>query len=54
MKFDKNTECIVQKGFKRIWILKRLKNLGASSEQLIDINIKQIRSVLELAVPDKH
>ena len=35
-------------------MLKRLKNLGAQEEQLIDVYIKQIRSVLELAVPVWH
>ena len=52
MNFDKNTECIVQKGFKWICILKQLTNLGASSEQLINIYIKG--SVLELTVPVLH
>ena len=54
MKFNKNTEFIVKRAFKRIWMLKRLKNLGANSEQLIDVYIKQIRSVVELAVPVWH
>ena len=35
-------------------MLKRLKNLGASTNQLIDVFVKQIRSVLELAVPVWH
>ena len=34
LKFDKNTEYIVKKAYKRIWILRRLKNLGATIEQL--------------------
>ena len=54
LKFDRNTEFIVKKGYKRIWILKRLKNLGASIKQLIDVYVKQIRSVLELSVPVWH
>ena len=54
LKFEKNTEFIVQKAFKRIWMLKRLKNLGASTEQLLDVYEKQIRCVLELAVPVWH
>ena len=54
LKFDKNTDYIVKRGFKRIWMLKRLKNLGAKAEQLIDVYVKQIRSVLELAVPVWH
>ena len=41
----------MKKAFKHIWILRRLKNLGATQSQLLDIYIKQIRSVLEMAVP---
>ena len=54
LKFSSNTEYIVGRAFKRIWMLRRLKNLGASGEQLIDVYIKQVRSVLELAVPVWH
>ena len=54
LKFSKNTDYIVKKAFKRIWMLKRLKNLGAANDQLIDVYLKQIRSVLELAVPAWH
>ena len=31
-KFSKNTDYIVKKAFKRIWMLKRMKNLGASDD----------------------
>ena len=31
--------------------LKRLKSLGANKDELLDIYYKQVRSVLELAVP---
>ena len=34
-----------------MWILRRLKGLGASTDELLDVYIKQVRSVLELAVP---
>ena len=54
LKFSQNTQYIVQKAFKRIWLLRRLKNLGASESQLFDVYTKQIRSVLELAVPVWH
>ena len=43
LKWTANTENMVQKANKRIWILRRL-----------DVYIKQIRSVLELAVPVWH
>ena len=35
-------------------MLRRLKNLGASESQLLDIYTKQIRSVFELVVPVWH
>ena len=49
MKWCSNTHNMVVKGFNRLWILKRLKQYGASSEELLDVYIKQVRSVLELA-----
>ena len=54
MKFSKNSEYIIERAFKRVWMLRRLKNLGASNENLVDVYIKQVRSVLELAVPVWH
>ena len=45
---------MVAKGYKRIWILRRLKNLGATDEGLKDVYIKQIRAILEYAVPVWH
>ena len=54
MKWMSNTENMVKKANKRIWILRRLKYLGAKQSDLVDIYVKQIRSVLELAVPAWH
>ena len=34
-----------------MWVVRRLKKLGASSSDLIDIFCKQIRSILEFGVP---
>ena len=51
MKWAANTEYIVQKGYNRLWILRRLKAMGAGQEDLKDVFLKQVRSVLELAVP---
>ena len=51
MKFSKNTQYIIKKAYRRIWMLKRLKNLGATTSQMLDVYTKQVRSVLELAVP---
>ena len=54
LKWTSNTENMVMRANKRIWILRRLKYLGAKDCDLVDIYIKQIRSVLELAVPAWH
>ena len=54
MKWSSNTESMVKKGYNRVWILRRLKKLGATVEELKDVYIKQIRSVLELAAPAWH
>ena len=51
MRWCDNTDYICKKGFTRRWILTRLKGLGASQTELVDIYQKQVRSVLELAVP---
>ena len=39
---------------KRVWFIKRLKRFGADKAKLLDVYIKQVRSVLELAVPAWH
>ena len=54
LKFSRNTQYIVERGYKRVWMLRRLKSLGASDHQLVDVYIKQVRSVLELAFPVWH
>ena len=45
---------MVQKANRRMWFLRRLKYMGAPDMDLIDVYIKHIRSVLELAVPAWH
>ena len=51
LKWIANTENMVKKANKRLWIIRRLKYLGADQCDLVNIFTKQIRSVLELAVP---
>ena len=46
-----NTEYLVKKAFKRMWLIRRLKALGASINQLIDCLQKQVLSVLWLGAP---
>ena len=45
-----NTENMCKKAFSRLWMLRRLKKLGASEQILVDIYQKQIRCVAEFAV----
>ena len=40
-----------KKAYGRLWSIKRLANHGATLDDLIDIYIKQVRSVLEFGVP---
>ena len=54
MSWKSNTEAIVQKAFKKLWMVRRLKVMGASDEVLLDVYQKHVRSVLELAVPAWH
>ena len=51
MRWYDNTEYICKKGYERLWMQRRLKGLGASEVEMMDVYMKQVRSVLELAVP---
>ena len=50
LKWNENTDYICSKAYDRIWMIRRLKLLGATNEELIDVYNKQVRSVLEMAV----
>ena len=54
MKWTSNTESIVKRASNKLWVVRRLKGLGAQTDDLVDIFIKQCRSILELAVPAWH
>ena len=47
LRWHENTNFITNKAFCRLWILRRLKNMGASRRILIDTYYKQIRTVVE-------
>ena len=49
LKWKANTEFITKKAYKRLWLIKRLKQMGASLVSLLDISVKHVRSVLEFA-----
>ena len=54
MKWTSNTEQIVKRASNKLWIIRGLKGLVAQTAELVDIFIKQCRSILELAVPAWH
>jgi len=49
-----NTEYLCKKGYSRLWLIRRLKVLGATKSEMLDVYVKQVRSILELAVPVWH
>ena len=51
MKWKKNTCSIIQRASKKLWILRRLKNLGARTTSLVEVYRMQIRCILEYGVP---
>ena len=51
MKWCSNTQNMTKRANKRLWLLRRLKHMGAKKEDLVNVYIKQIRCILELAVP---
>ena len=51
LKWQANTEDIIKRAYKKLWMIKRLKAHGACLEDLKDVFIKQIRSILEFGVP---
>jgi len=46
-----NTLYISKKAYSCLWLLRRLKNIGASRDEMIDVYQKQVRPILELEVP---
>ena len=46
-----NTTAMCQSAYSRLWMLRRLKPLGASETELLDVYDKQIRCMLEFATP---
>ena len=49
--WNKNTDTLIEKAYSKVWMLRRLKALGASRRSLLDIYYKHIRSILEFASP---
>ena len=54
LKWGANTQYICKKAYKKMWVLRRMKLIGVEPLVILDVYIKEIRSVLELAVPAWH
>ena len=54
MKWYSNTKYICGKAYKKMWTLRRMKILDIEPYVMLDVYLKEIRSVLELAVPAWH
>ena len=51
LRWVENTDYICKKGYRRLWLIRRLKTLGANQSEMLDVYYKQIRALLEMAVP---
>ena len=54
LKWEANTLYICAKAYRKMWILRRMKILDVEPLILLEVYTKEIRSVLELAVPAWH
>ena len=51
LKWDMNTDYICQKARGKIWLIRNMKHSGLNQMQLVDAYKKEVRSILEMAVP---
>ena len=54
LSWQKNTDYICQKATQKLWIIRRLKKYRLDTFTLLDVYTKEIRSILEHAVPVWH
>ena len=54
LKWFKNTSYICQKARSKLWILRRMLKLDLNIHQMFDVYTKEVRSILEMAVPVWH
>ena len=54
LRWGKNTQYICEKATQKLWTLRRMKLLDLDEDILIDTYTKEIRSILEFAVPVWH
>ena len=50
LRWQANTDSMCQKAYSRLWMLRRLKKLGAEKTEMLDVYYKQVMCVLEMAV----
>ena len=51
LKWHSHVADISKRAYMKLWLIRRLKGLGASQEILLDLYNKQVRSILEYAAP---
>ena len=54
LSWSANKDSVVTRCNKKLWFLRRLKKLGASTDDLLDLYHKHVRSILEYAAPVWH
>ena len=54
LRWSKNTDFICSKARRKLWVLRRMMTLDLDVHQLFDVFKKEIRSILEYAVPVWH
>ena len=54
LKWTSNTEYLCKKAYAKMWTLRRMKLLDLDPTIICDVYVKEIRSLLELAVPAWH
>ena len=54
LRWDSHTEYICARAASRLWTLRRLRALGLDTRILFNVYAKEIRSILEMAVPVWH
>ena len=54
LEWNSNTAAMCAKARQKLWILRRLQLFDLSAHELFDVYIKEIRSILEYAVPVWH
>ena len=51
LKWTSNTNLIIAKYYKRMWMLRNLKKIGADETSLLYVYFQQVRSITEMACP---